>query len=131
MKSAELYERFGVDLLTHFELDIGHIIPTLTYGAADCDSNDIGQWGYDGPKDLLTHLLGDLKDSVEEKPENLMFFDQSEFFEEGMSMDTRGVVYVPTACKNDEKCRLHIHFHGCGGGIEYYDTWYVQNIGYN
>ena len=46
-------------------------------------------------------------------------------------MDELGMIYVPTACQKDERCRLHIHFHGCGSGLEGVGTWYVTNVGYN
>lgn len=43
----------------------------------------------------------------------------------------KGLVYVPTGCQNGEECRVHIHMHGCGIGLEFWDTYYARNIGYN
>lgn len=48
--------------------------------------------------------------------ENLLTFNQTEFFERDpiySSMGESGFIYVPTACRDGQKCRLHISFHGC------------------
>jgi len=59
----------------------------------------------------LSHLFGEnLKEAVTAKPENLIEFNQSKFFDSAMSsMADSAYIYVPTACKDlKTKCRLHI-----------------------
>lgn len=46
-------------------------------------------------------------------------------------MDKDGVMYVPTSCQNNDRCILHIHFHGCGNGMEVLGKEYYSNVGLN
>ncbi len=68
---------------------------------------------------MLNHLYGGgltLPADDAGNPNNLLTYDQSEFFPEHpwyASMSTSGYIYVPTECSNGVKCRFHIIFHGC------------------
>jgi len=48
-----------------------------------------------------------------------------------MGMGATGVIYVPTACQNGARCKLHIHFHGCGAMYDFLGLYYVNYIGFN
>ena len=113
-KAADLYRRFGVDLKSEFQLVTNHVLPTVNTGG-NCENNPptdvFGACNYDGAKELLTHLLGDLNDSVQYQNNNFHTFNQKEFFEGAYSMDDIGIIYVPSSCAAGEQCLLHIHMH--------------------
>lgn len=67
---------------------------------------------------MLNYLYGGLTSPADNAGNigNLLNFDQAEFFALDpslSSMSRSGFVYVPTACRNNARCRLHISFHGC------------------
>lgn len=88
---------------------------------------------------ILSHIYGGDKaikmanfSSI--KNENLLEFDQTEFFAAGLSysMDKTGYVYVPENCKNGSvQCQLHIAFHGCKQGRSYVSNTFALYAGYN
>lgn len=47
-----------------------------------------------------------------------------------ISMDTQGYIYVPTSCLQN-KCLLHVAFHGCAQGKYKVGDVYARNSGYN
>lgn len=137
IKTAELYWRLGADVKSVFGLDSVHIIPRDDdFTSNRCNAYDefeiFAACEYDGVKELLNHLLGDLNKAGSAKNENFFTFDQNEFFPDGGGMWPTGIVYVPDACQDrDTECILHIHFHGCGCGVELYGDYYYKNLGFN
>ncbi len=67
---------------------------------------------------MLNHSYGGLTLPADNSGNltNLLTFNQAEFFSRDpiySSMGKSGFIYVPTACRNGDRCRLHIFFHGC------------------
>ncbi|XP_037043060.1 uncharacterized protein LOC119079339 [Bradysia coprophila] len=101
-----MYTNYGADIETEFTIPFKHGFPTMK------------NIGYDGAFHMLNHLYGGMILPADDAGNftNLLTFDQSEFFALHpilSSMSTSGLIYVPTACRNGERCRLHIMFHGC------------------
>ena len=56
----------------------------------------------------------------------LVKFSQATYIPKGHTprsalLDTEGYVYVPAGCKTAEAaatCRVHVHYHGCGGSYK-------------
>ena len=90
-------------------------------GCLDQELPYIIDCGRDAAETLLRHLYpSHFHAQKPPKRENLVSFDQSEFFdkhEDRTSMHAVGWVYVPTDCKDRAptaaKCHLHVAFHGC------------------
>ncbi|KAM9312813.1 poly(3-hydroxybutyrate) depolymerase-like [Gastrophryne carolinensis] len=116
-----------------------HGMPTDGYGGS-CGATNvefINNCNYNGAYEALNHIYGGLQ-----KPSSgaaltgqLILFDQSEFFNLAPTitygMDSAGYIYVPAACKNGARCRLHIAFHGCLQGREKVGDKYARYAGYN
>jgi len=49
----------------------------------------------------------------------------------GYSMQSNGYIYVPKACADGLKCKLHISFHGCSQTLDDVDEDYVTLTGLN
>ncbi|HEU0289740.1 MAG TPA: depolymerase [Burkholderiales bacterium] len=132
---ADYYRRFvPADRVTLVgSLDAGHAMVTADYGGAcsktaapylnDCD--------FDAAGALLEHLYGGLAAAVQPQGE-LLTFDQAPYAGApyAISMDDRGFVYVPGACRAGG-CRLHVAFHGCGQGREQIGEAFARHAGYN
>lgn len=96
----------------------GHAFVTEDHGLAcgrsgapfvsDCD--------YDQAGALLKHIYGALAPRTASAGGHFILFDQQEFMKGvgDAGLAKTGVVYVPTACRADTGCRVHIAFHGCG-----------------
>ncbi|XP_069807883.1 poly(3-hydroxybutyrate) depolymerase-like isoform X2 [Dendropsophus ebraccatus] len=115
-----------------------HTMPTDSYGGACGTLNNdyISNCNYNGAYEALNHIHGGLqKPSSTGQSGQLITFDQSEFFNLAPAitygMDTAGYMYVPTACKNGARCRLHIAFHGCLQGREKVGDKFARYAGYN
>eukprot|EP01080_Neovahlkampfia_damariscottae_P006029 gene6029-10031_t len=130
-KLVEFYQSLGhKDIKTNFELGAEHAMITNKYGNS-CTSKGspyINNCNYDLAGEILKYFYGSLKDPKPQVAENLMKYDQNEFTS---SLGSKGMVYVPTKCKDDKKCKLHVVFHGC---LQYYDKIgdiYAKHTGYN
>jgi hypothetical protein len=73
--------------------------------------------------------------SVPGGPGELISFDQTEFFPAGTAstilLDKIGYMYIPAACKAQQRCRLHLALHGCLQGAYKIGKVYVEKAGYN
>jgi poly(3-hydroxybutyrate) depolymerase len=117
-----------------------HAFPTLNYGNA-CSvkaSPYISRCNYDGAYEILSHIYPGITRPTGTVPLNGDFyeFDQSEFFYISppilSSMDNTGYVYVPSGCVNNQnKCKLHVSFHGCQQGRHRLGNEYATKTGYN
>jgi poly(3-hydroxybutyrate) depolymerase len=60
-------------------------------------------------------------------------FDQSAFISSPQSkgMDTTGYLYVPANCAAQQRCKLHVVFHGCSQSAHSIGSQYYTNTGYN
>ena len=129
-----LYENLGVKVDTQYELAVGHGFPTVDSGVA-CDASEsphINQCNFDGAGEILKVLYGEVNSKTQVTGE-LVAFDQGQFLDEGQSntLADTGYLYVPTACKNGEVCRIHIAFHGCSQNVDSVERAFVENAGYN
>jgi poly(3-hydroxybutyrate) depolymerase len=107
-----------------------HGMPTLSNGGS-CDSIQspfLNSCDYDAAGEILKTFHGPLKARTE-AIEELQTLDQSEF-KEAQFTDT-GYLYVPTDCKNNELCQLHVVFHGCMQSSEFIGDEFVKSAGYN
>ena len=128
--ATSLFSRFGCNVLSKFDLDTGHGIPTLDYGQP-CNSQGLLDCDYEGATELLKHLYGSLTANVAMKSENLIYFDQSENFSSDLDLNDKAVIYVPDGCKNSSGCKVHVQFHGCGANIDSAGDYYTKNSGFN
>lgn len=92
----------------------------------DCD--------FDAAGALLTQMYGQLQPKVVVQAANLHTFKQQEFFEladKRVSLHSNAHLYIPTACKQGQRCKLHIALHGCLQSEDLMgDAFYTQS-GYN
>ncbi|KAM3926027.1 poly(3-hydroxybutyrate) depolymerase-like [Leptodactylus fuscus] len=116
-----------------------HGMPTDSYGGACGSLNKeyINNCNYNGAYEALNHIHVGLQrpSSSAGQSGQLFLFDQSEFFNWAPAitygMDTAGYVYVPTACMNGARCRIHIAFHGCLQGRDKVGDRFARYAGYN
>ncbi|MBI1397783.1 MAG: hypothetical protein GC151_17565 [Betaproteobacteria bacterium] len=90
--------------------------------------------GYDMAGSMLQFIYGRLVVPGATLHGRLVRFDQTEFVkgwarEAGMASE--GYAYVPAACANGERCRLHIALHGCEQSAESVGEAFVRNAGFN
>ena len=119
-------------------LGAGHSQVTQGYGEP-CAANEgdyINNCNYDQAGILLQHIYGRLN------PPNrgvltgqLKPVSQAEFTApyrpEDLSLSDTGYVYVPQACEEQQRCRVHIALHGCLQSAEIIGDHYVAHAGYN
>ncbi|KAL9656650.1 hypothetical protein ABK040_002921 [Willaertia magna] len=61
---------------------------------------------------------------------NLFYYKQTGSYS-APSFDSKGYIYVPTACQQGTQCKVHVAFHGCVQGVSSIGLDYVKNAGYN
>ncbi|ELT87181.1 hypothetical protein CAPTEDRAFT_207153 [Capitella teleta] len=129
-------------------INSGHSMPTSYHGNA-CKTSQadyIANCDFPGAFYALDHIYGNLEEPTRYGgvlPGRFYTYDQREFFDYPPSfsgMDTKGYVYIPSACKEvvkkkaqpgEGECRLHIVFHGCLQGRYLIGDEYARNTGYN
>lgn len=134
----KFYKHYNCNVLTQFDIDAQHAMPTDDYGNP-CWAffpPFISNCKYDTAYVTLNYIYGNIKKPKKKVQikENLIQFDQAEFYENlpsPTSMDTIGYIYVPTHCKTNKGCPLHIAFHGCAMGRQISGEAFVRNGGYN
>lgn len=144
MKLRETYDLASVkNVHSVFDHKSEHGMPTKKQGI-NCDvhaSPYILKCNYSASGDILTTIYG--KNSITPPDDednfvkgNLIRFNQKEFFTpivgkfEGMADDA--FIYVPTNCQDkSEKCRFHIHFHGCKQSVTFLSDQYAMHNGMN
>lgn len=113
-----------------FDVAAVHGLPTLANGV-ECskfESPYVNSCGFDLAGEMLQHLLGELR-SGKAAAENLHAFDQSGFDEESL-WDT-GYVYIPSRCRIEHGCRIHVFFHGCQQSAELLGDAVPRLAGFN
>lgn len=140
-KLGEYYSSFlnQGNLFMKLDIPAEHSIVTSNYGnpCPIFKSPYINNCNYSTAYHILQHIYKDIKtaDVGESIKENLLDFDQSEFFAgnpELISIDNTGYIYIPTNCQsNSTKCRLHLVFHGCKQGRIYLSDTFALHAGYN
>ena len=94
----------------------GHAFLTADKGTA-CDKSAppfVENCGYDQAGEILRFIYGTLAPKGAARPENFVTFAQGDYAASSASLADAGVVYIPSACRTEPGCRVHIVFHGCG-----------------
>ncbi len=96
---------------------------------------------YDAAGSMLQHIYGTLapRSSPSAPKGKIIPFSQSEFARDGtgaplpirIAMAEDGYVYVPDACGKEERCRVHIAFHGCLQSADKIGSAFYEHAGYN
>jgi poly(3-hydroxybutyrate) depolymerase len=112
-----------------------HTMPTTSYGG-DCASTAspyIGNCGYDGAGEALTHIYGPLAPPAAVASGSFVSIPQSAFIASpsSHSLAETAWAYVPTSCSNGEACRIHVAFHGCKQSTSYVGDAFYKHAGYN
>ena len=100
-------------------LDAGHALVTLDFGGACATTGGefINDCDYDGAGALLQHIYGRLEPKASgELSGEVLDFEQEEFVVGDLSrsgLAATGYVYVPAACAQGARCRVHVALHGC------------------
>ncbi len=117
------------------DIGAGHGMVTEDAGGA-CGATDppfINDCDYDAAGRLLAHLLGALAAPRPDSPGTLVTFDQREFADGdafAISMADTGYAYVPEFCRQ-ERCRVHVAFHGCRQSAATIGERFMRGAGYN
>jgi poly(3-hydroxybutyrate) depolymerase len=93
----------------------GHAFLTADEGNA-CDksvSPYIDNCHYDQAEAILGFIYGALTPKASARAENFIAFAQGEYASSKAALADEGVVYVPSACRREGHCGVHIVFHGC------------------
>ncbi len=113
---------------------VAHGFPTKTVGIA-CDAQEspyLNACQYDAAGEMLTYLLGSLQPAASTAAGKVLRFNQSAYAPNGEStLAEQGYLYLPQACANGERCRLHVAFHGCQQNSESIGEQFVNGAGYN
>jgi len=134
---VEFYKLVQLSNVTSdFGLAAGHGFPTVDYGVTCSASQSpyLMKCNFDGAAKSLSAMYGPLNPKTAAIASNLLTFDQSTFTKKApssISMGPKGFVYVPTSCKNNSTCKLHIAFHGCKQTIGDIGNVYYTKTGLN
>jgi poly(3-hydroxybutyrate) depolymerase len=119
-QAVAFYRAAGVaeaDIAYRDDLAAGHAFVTESHGSAcpTTASPYINDCDYDQAGALLGHVYGALNPPAAEPGGTMIAFDQGEFLADPAAhgLDATGHVYVPAACMEGARCRVHIAFHGC------------------
>ena len=131
----DFYAAYKAEVLLVADKPAGHGMVTEHYGSrcgvtappfiVDCD--------YDAAGELLKSLLGNLRPPAAKESGRLIQFDQNAYADgdaKAIAMDGTGFVYVPERCAN-ERCHIHVAFHGCEQGAAEIGEQFVREAGYN
>jgi len=115
-------------------IEAGHAMVTADYGA-ECRKSEapfLNDCDFDAAGALLAHLYGKLAPPSTAPAGVLSPFNQRDFAAStfAISMDDRGYVYVPQACRGGG-CRVHVAFHGCRQNAQSVGEAFVTHAGYN
>jgi len=134
-KLQEFYQSFNAQITTEFSLKMGHAFPSNKAKNA-CEVSQfpwVNNCHYDGAKNILQTMYGDLKPNSAKLSGELIAFDQSEFDSKSAGMLDAGNAYIPANCKPaaGARCRLHIALHGCLQSPNIVQGAFTQDAGYN
>jgi poly(3-hydroxybutyrate) depolymerase len=115
------------------DIAAGHAMITDDFGG-DCAATAspfINNCDFDLAGAILRHLYGDLNGRNDNTlTGSLMEFDQMPFIT-WFDMGTTGWVFIPKACKEGAKCRLHVALHGCLQNTAEASETFAEKTGYN
>jgi len=134
---ADYFRQFGSTVKVVDVIQAEHTFPTNDPKQQDCLKRGvpyIGYCSYDGAHELLNFLYGgNLKENAKTLTGRLVKFDQSKYTNDpaAISLDTEGFMYVPKACDEGKRCRLHIALHGCQQSAQKVGNAFAAGAGYN
>jgi hypothetical protein len=113
-----------------------HAMVTEDFGNACDTSKDpyVNDCDYDAAGALLTQLYGALASPSKGGSDGaLVSFDQREFDPdaEKHGLARVGYLFVPQACADGRRCRVHVAFHGCRQDAEAVGRAFTVGAGYN
>lgn len=134
---AALYRHFlPADALAYrHDLPAGHAMITADFGNRRCEVTRapfLNDCDYDGAGEALAWLYGDVKPPVATTRRPLAF-DQRPFGggEAATGLGITGYLYVPEACAEGARCRLHVALHGCQQTVAEIGDAFIAHAGYN
>ncbi|QDK39855.1 PHB depolymerase [Bdellovibrio sp. NC01] len=86
---------------------------------------------YDGAGEILKQMYGTLAARGSFVSSHLTKFEQREFGDNGTPLYREGWVYVPEACAQGERCKLHVALHGCQMSPDYIQDKFATLSGFN
>lgn len=134
----DLYAFFGVKKLEYEgTLAAGHTYPTENKGV-ECEVSKvpyIGNCNYNGALKSLTSLYPDKKQrrfTFKGKTEEVDQTNYYSAFDVGAFtplLQDKAYLYIPSRCKGNRKCDLHVAFHGCKQTVDHIGTSYMDDTG--
>ncbi|KHD87678.1 MAG: PHB depolymerase [Bdellovibrio sp. ArHS] len=134
-KLEEFYRQFvpSAQVFTEKSIEAAHGFPTLNAGNP-CQMGFL-PWllkcNFDLAGDILQAAYGQLQARGFAQSSHLIKFNQKDFGDENTPLYGEGWVYVPAACAQGAKCRLHIALHGCQMNPDFIQDKFVSLAGYN
>ncbi|KRX10107.1 hypothetical protein PPERSA_08510 [Pseudocohnilembus persalinus] len=132
-KLQSQYEYFFANVKTNYDIPSQHAWITDDFGnKCNYKGNPyMNNCNFNLAEAILTYIFDDLNDPVDQIEDNLIEFDQSQFTQDGDSMNSVGYIYVPTSCQKGNECKVHIALHGCVQTLDDIGTDFVKNTGLN
>jgi len=119
-----------------FNVKAGHGFITSNWGN-QCYYTDypfINNCNIDSAGDILGFLYGNLNPKGPERSENVYTFSQKAYVADEnwvqSSMADTGYMYLPKSCQN-QKCSVHLVFHGCNQDYDSTSGSVIHHTGYN
>jgi poly(3-hydroxybutyrate) depolymerase len=112
------------------DVEVVHGLPTIDKGVAcnEMASPFLNACGYDAAGALLAELHAPLSARTTASGQ-LIQVDQPGF--DAAQMLPNAYLYVPHSCAANERCGIHIVFHGCQQSSEFVGDTFVRDAGYN
>jgi len=126
-----MYEKYGADITTEYDLVAAHTQPTDDPTLLSCTlamTPYISNCNYDGAFNALNVISSKapLNPKVQKNKKSLYKYSQTAV----SSMGATGYAYVPDACTTTTDCDVHIAFHGCAQTIADISLKFVDLTGY-
>ena len=125
------------DVYYRDNLGAGHAQITRDFGAA-CDATGgrfINDCDFDAAGALLQHIYGRLEPNTDaELGGEVLAFEQADFVAgdpRRSGLAATGYLYVPAACAEGSRCRVHVAFHGCLQNAAKIGDAFYRQAGYN
>lgn len=113
----------------------GHTMPTVNEGGecAASASPYLGACGYDGAGEALAHLYGPLSPPADALSGTFLSIRQGDFVTDpsAHSLADTARAYVPRACAEGARCRVHVALHGCLQSESHVGDAFYARAGYN
>ncbi|MGK2923013.1 MAG: extracellular catalytic domain type 2 short-chain-length polyhydroxyalkanoate depolymerase [Methyloceanibacter sp.] len=132
--AKEFYDKAGVALgnVTLVKGAGGHAFITEEGGAV-CGLSEgpyVSDCDYDQARAILGWMYGPLEPASAEPQGEFFVFDQEAFSEPGDSFADEGVVYIPSTCRSEPGCRVHVALHGCRQSRESVGDTFIKDTGF-